>query len=361
MLEAELAAPIQDETPIGHSPALVRTWFDGALQAELAAYDGTLAGARQSADAYARRAKALNTRRAYVAGVRAWCAWCDKHALPCLPARAADVAAFLADERRRGLKVNTVDLRRAAIRYLHFVAGCPVPTAEAQVAEALAGIRREAADRGDLPTKKAAATLSLLERLLEPMGNDLPGLRDRALLLVGFAGAMRRAELAAIQVEHLEERRGGLQLTLPRSKGDRTGRGVTIALPRSSGLLCPVRALQCWLAAAGIAEGPVFRRVWRPPNRSTVEGARRPYAVGTEAIEPRTVARIVQTRATAAGLDGARMGGHSLKRGALTTGMERGVHPTKLKQLGRHKSYAVLDGYLELGEPFENHALNGIL
>src|SRR5690349_18134098 len=92
-----------------------------------------------------------NTRRAYRAGVAAWCAWCDRHALPCLPARSADVVAFLAAERGRGLSVNTVELRRAAIRYLHFIAGCPVPTAEAPVAETLAGIRRSAADMGALP------------------------------------------------------------------------------------------------------------------------------------------------------------------------------------------------------------------
>jgi hypothetical protein len=73
------------------------------------------------------------------------------------------------------------------------------------------------------------------------------------------------------------------------------------------------------------------------------------------------VARIVKTRAAAAGFDRDAIGGHSLKRGALTTGMDRGVHPTRLKQLGRHKSYAVLDDYLELGDPFDSHPLSGVL
>lgn len=77
--------------------------------------------------------------------------------------------------------------------------------------------------------------------------------------------------------------------------------------------------------------------------------------VGATAIDAGTVARIVQARATAAGFDPAVLSGHSLKRGALSTGMDRGVHPTRLKQLGRHKSYAVLDVYLELGDPFEAH------
>ena len=79
------------------------------------------------------------------------------------------------------------------------------------------------------------------------------------------------------------------------------------------------------------------------------------------AIDAGTVARIIQTRAARAGFDPALLGGHSRKRGALSTGMARGVHPTRLKQRGRHKSDAVLDVYLELGDPFESHPLNGVL
>lgn len=169
-----------------------------------------------------------------------------------------------------------------------------------------------------------------------------------------------------MQVEHLEQCEKGLMLALPRSKGDREGKGVLVPLPFGATNLCPVRALRRWMAAAEITAGPVFRRVWRrsacsreagPPQ----SGHLREFAVGAHGIEPRTVARIVQGRAAATGLDRRRMGGHSLKRGALTTGMDSNVHPTRLKQLGRHKSYDVLDGYLELGEPFDNHALRGIL
>jgi integrase len=194
------------------------------------------------------------------------------------------------------------------------------------------------------------------------------GLRDRALLLVGFAGALRRAELAAIRVAHLEIRERGLRLTLPRSKGDRTGSGVTVAIPYGATELCPVRALRRWQDAAGITEGAVFRRIWIPPTRRKPGADPRPSlrprpcpVVGHAAIDAGTVARIVKARAAAAGFDPRALGGHSLKRGALTTGMDRGVHPTRLKQLGRHKSYAVLDDYLELGDPFDSHPLNCVL
>ena len=158
----------------------MRRWFDRAVATPLPAFDGSLATARATADAFARLAKAANTRRAYRAGVAAWCAWCARHALPCLPASAADVVAFLAAERQRGLAVNTIDLRRAAIRYLHYLAGCAVPTAEAVVGETLAGIRRDAAQRGEFPAKKLAAAVGVLREILAPIGDDLRGRRDRA-------------------------------------------------------------------------------------------------------------------------------------------------------------------------------------
>ena len=363
-------APLPPEVasaPVGATPPAVRAWFDAAVLAALPEPDGSLPTARAAAHAYARRAKADNTRRAYRAGVRAWCDWCDRHALPCLPAAAADVAAFLAAERGRGRSVNTLGLRRAAIRYLHFIAGLPVPTAEAQVAEALAGMQREAAAAGALPAKKLAATAEILREILAAIPDDLPGLRDRALLLVGFAGALRRSELAAVRVEHLEARQRGLRLTLPQTKGERAGKAVAVAIPYGTTALCPVRALRRWQAAAGIDEGALFRRIWQPPTRAKQGSAGRlpstrpAFVVGTEALDPRTVARIVQQRAMAAGHGRHDLGGHSLKRGAMTTGMDRGVHPTKLKRLGRHKSYNVLDEYLEAGDPFDGHPLDGVL
>ncbi len=113
---------------------------------------------------------------------------------------------------------------------------------------------------------------------------------------------------------------------------------------------------------ARISDGPVFRCIWLPPARTPGDAAPLPApVVRTAAIDPGTVARILKRCVAAAGFDPAALGGHSLKRGALTTGIHRRVHPTLLKRLGRHKSYAVLDEYLELGDPFENHPLAGLL
>jgi integrase len=350
--------------PVGGDAKTVRGWFDAAIAAVEPMMDGSLAAERDAAQMFQRMAKAENTRIAYRAAVRAWCAWCDHRGLPPLPASGADVATFLAAERRRGLAPNTIDLRRAAIRYLHRAAGCPVPTDDVCVAETVAGIRRDAARKGELPAKKAAATASIIRQILLPIADDPRGLRDKALILVGFAGALRRSELAAIRVEHLEQSERGLRLTLPQTKGSQAS-AVTIPLPYGQTELCPVRALARWRAAAGITAGPVFRRIWLPKQSKEGEPpageAPAPPRIGIDAISPWAIASMVQTRATAAGFDGPHFGGHSLKRGALTTGMERGVHPADLKRLGRHKSFDVLGDYLEFGDLFERHPLQGVL
>ena len=123
-----------------------------------------------------------------------------------------------------------------------------------------------------------------------------------------------------------------------------------------------MRALKRWREAAGITQGPLFRRIWTTPRpESTPPGWTETYIIGDRAIDPRTVARIVQVRGAAAGFDAQVLGGHSLKRGAMNTAKDRRVHPTRLKQLGRHKSYATLAAYIEEGDLFEDNALNGVL
>jgi site-specific recombinase XerC len=369
--------------PIGADAESVRAWFDDAVETAEPEMDGTLRAEREAALAYQRMAKAKNTREAYRSAVRAWCDWCARRDLPPLPACGPDVATFLAAERRRGMTPNTIDLRRAAIRYLHRAAGCAVPTDDACVSETVAGIRRDAAAKGQSPEKKVAATAAIIAQLLAPIQDDLRGKRDRALILVGFAGALRRSELASIRVERLEKTDRGLRLTIPQTKGSQTD-SVVVPLPYGQTELCPVRALTAWLAAANITDGPVFRRIWLPARGQRRSRGKQPFGgevpadgehagqsaqnaapplpqIGEAALTPRSIADIIQARAVAAGFGRRDLAGHSLKRGALTTGMERGIHPAKLKRLGRHKSFDVLGEYLEFGDLFDGHPLTGVL
>jgi hypothetical protein len=150
--------------PIGADSKSISRWFDGVVEIAAPLLDGSLAAEREAAEAYARMAKADNTRRAYRSAVGAWCAWCSKRDLPPLPGSGADVAAFLASERGRGLTPEALKLRRAAIRYLHRAAGCAVPTDDVAVSETLSGIRRQAAKQGETQRKKVAATAGILIR-----------------------------------------------------------------------------------------------------------------------------------------------------------------------------------------------------
>lgn len=150
-----------DSPPVGVTASSVQAWFDAAIDDAIPTADGTLATAQHIADVVARRAKADNTRRAYRAGVRAWCAWCDQHGLTPLPARPADIAAFLAAQRypappEKPLAANTLKLRLAAIGYLHYIAGCPSPTTTARVTETLAGLDKLAKQAGQSPKPKLA-------------------------------------------------------------------------------------------------------------------------------------------------------------------------------------------------------------
>jgi len=223
------------------------------------------------------------------------------------------------------------------------------------------------------PTELATGTIR--RRLLAPILTDLRGLRDRATLLVGFAGALRRSELAAIRVEHLEKTDRGICLTLQHSKGAQDS-AVTVPLPYGDTELCPVHALPVHALEAGCRPPPSPRRGPGLPadlagaapeeGRASRSPASRasgpsPAQIGTAAITPQTVAQVVQTRAVMARFELRELGGHSLSRGALTTAMDRGVHPAKLKQLGRHKSFDVLGDYLEFGDLFEGHPLSGVL
>ena len=323
----------------------------------------SFAEAEAAAAEYRRAARAENTRRAYRAAVAAFTDWCAAHAQTALPASPETVAAFLAAEAGRGLAVNTLRLRHAGLRYLHLLAGYPPPTASPLVSATFAGIRR--AHRRPL-RKKAALVLDPLRASVQAIPATLPGLRDRALLLVGFAAALRPSELAALTIEHLSRHADGIALLLPWRKNDQEARGTTVWLPAGQTDLCPVTALETWLAAAEIVEGPLFRRLWRLPPPRVRRGVRRKpvadrYRIGSNPIDTDSIALVVKKWTGLAGLDSAGFAGHSLRRGAISSGVAQGVHIARLKQFSGHASLKSLEEYVELDELRLHHPLKDVL
>ena len=178
--------------------------------------------------------------------------------------------------------------------------------------------------------------------------HGLKGIRDRALLLLGFAGAFRRSELVALDVADLEETEDGFKIIIRRSKTDQEGYGATIAIVRG-GATCPVKAVKAWLQGAGISDGPLFRPV--------AKGGR----VGARRLTGKSVCDLVKTYAKRLGLKAADFGAHSLRAGFLTSAARRGASVFKMRDVSRHKSMDVLQAYVRDADLFRDHAGAGLL
>ncbi len=158
--------------------------------------------------------------------------------------------------------------------------------------------------------------------------------RDRALLLVGFAGAFRRSELVAIRCEEITYHANGPEILIPRSKTDQAGAGRTVSIPHAKGSRCPVKALRQWLELAGITSGWVFRAMSRHNK------------VRSAALSAQSVALIVKAAAKRVGGDPAIVSGRSLRAGYITTAAEAGLQPYQIKEQTGHRSHAMLARYI---------------
>lgn len=287
------------------------------------------------------------TRRAYECGWKDFSRWCDAAGVESLPATAITVARYIAALAKAGRSVSTIQQRCSAIRYAHEVNDLEAATAAKGVRETLAGIRREL---GVAPRRKAPATPDRLRAIASHVPRDtLQGIRDRALLLFGFASACRRSELAALDLDDLEETEDGLLVTVRRSKTDQEGAGHERGVPFGrSAETCPVEALSAWISAAGLTCGPVFRRIDRHGN------------VGAS-LTPRAIGDVVKLYAARAGFEPADYAGHSLRAGFITDCGARGVSHDRIMDHTGHRSYAMIRTYTRRADVFADHPLEGVL
>jgi integrase len=299
----------------------------------------------EAAASFANEQHARATRKAYRTDFRIFEAWCASRGLAAIPALPGTVATFLAAQAGDGAKPSTLSRRLAAIRYVHASANQPSPTAHEAVKATLAGIRRA---QGVAPDRKAPITAERLLQMVALVPNTLRGARDRAVLLLGFAGALRRSELAALDVRDIEFVAEGMRVTIRRSKTDQEGAGHTIAIVRGA-CACPVDAVRQWLECAKITAGPVFRRI--------TKGGR----LMEFALTPHSVGMIVKIWAGRAGFNVREFGAHSLRAGFLTSAAMRGASIFKMMDVSRHKSVDTLRGYVRDADAFKNHAGTGLL
>jgi site-specific recombinase XerD len=291
---------------------------------------------------YLAASKAPATVRAYRSDLRAFSAWCDAQGRPSLPAAPETVADYIAALADDGAKAATITRRLSAISQAHKMAGHPSPTQDQLVRMTAAGIRRT---RGTAPRQARGMLEDDIVAMVGALPGDLRGLRDRALLLVGFVGGMRRSELVGLDVEDVIEEREGLRVTIRRSKTDQEGVGREIGLVRGRHPMTDVvAAVTDWRAVAGIDAGPLFREVDR--------GGR----VGRERLSDRAVSRIVKAAAARIGIDPESVSGHSLRSGLATSAGAAGAPERMIMRTTGHRSEAMVRRYIQAGNIFTESA-----
>ena len=288
-----------------------------------------------AAQALAKKAAAPATLRAYKADWTHFAQWCATHGFVPVPAVPATVGAYLAS--LAGTHAPTTIRRRlSALGKMHRFNDLAWNPAHRDIRGPLQGALRTQAR----PVQKAAAlTLPMLRQLLATCDTSARGRRDRALLLFGFVGALRRSELVALQVEDVAVVTGGLRLRIRRGKTDQVGQGAEIGLPRGRHVeTCPVRAFEAWQVVAKRKARPLFRKI------STGDG------IGDTALHPDAVRRILAHRVQMAGLtvEGfARLSAHALRVGFITEAYDKGARDEDIMRHTRHRDLRTMRGYVQ--------------
>lgn len=290
---------------------------------------------------YIRASKAENTLRGYSADWRDFYGWSEAHGLSPLPAAPETVAAYIA-ECAEHLKPGSIQRRLNAIAEAHKAAGLASPASAAIVRNTLKGIKQTI---GTAPVQKAAVLTADIRAMVDATDSGLIGARDRALILLGFAGAFRRSELVNLNLADLDFSRDGLTVILRRSKTDQDGAGRKIGiLYGANPETCPVRTMQAWIEQATIAEGPVFRSINRHGH------------LGPGRLSGIDVARIIKKLADRAGLDAAKYAGHSLRAGHATSAAIGGASELSIMAQTGHRSVQGVRRYIRNGNLFRENS-----
>jgi integrase len=238
-----------------------------------------------------------------------------------------------------------ISRRLISINTAHQAAGLedsPASSRHLIVSDTLKGIRRAI---GTAQQGKAPLLTADIRRIVDSCPETLSGLRDRALVLIGFAGAFRRSELAAINHADLSLTQEGLVIHIRRSKTDQEGSGRKVGIPFGSDeATCPVRTLRRWLAESGIRDGRIFR------------GVDRLGKVARRGLNKDCVCWILKQAARRAGMDAGPLGGHSLRSGHVTQAVINGVGELDIMRQTGHKSVSTFAKYVRIGKLFTRNS-----
>jgi site-specific recombinase XerD len=294
--------------------------------------------------------KASNTIRAYKSDFRDFSLFCVKNSFKSLPTEPKIVSLYLTQLSIKDAKMSTLKRRLVSIGVIHKLKGYYLDTKHPIIIENLMGISRK---KGNYQKGKKPILINELKAIIDVIDKEtteeIKKARDKALILIGFGGGFRRAELVYINYDDLEFVSEGLKIIIRRSKTDQYGEGMTKGLPYfSNQTYCPVLNLKKWLEISNIKSGAIFRRFNKGFNLSN------------KRLTDQTVALLIKSYLNIAGIENKNYSGHSLRSGFATVSAESGADERSIMAMTGHKTTQMVRRYIKEANLFKNNALNKI-
>jgi len=283
-----------------------------------------------------KRSKAQNTLRAYQADYKDFKLFCIKNGLVALPTEPKILSIYLT-HLSSFCKFSTLKRRLASIKVIHKIKGHYLDTKHPIITENLLGIKRIHGVKQKSKKPLLINDLKIIINQINEEKNEIKKLKNKSLILIGFAGGFRRSELVSIEYDDVDFVPEGVKIFIKRSKTDQTGEGMTKAIPYfENSSYCPVISLKQWIEIASIKSGKIFN------------------------ISDKSVALIIKKYALLAGLDYTKYAGHSLRSGFATSTAEMGADERSIMSMTGHKTTQMVRRYIQEANLFKNNALNKI-
>ncbi len=297
-----------------------------------------------------RSSKADNTIRAYKSDFKDFGLFCVQNGFKNLPSDPKIVSLYLTHLSAKEVKLSTIKRRLVSIGVIHRIKGHYLDTKHPVIVENILGIKRR---KGTVQKGKKPILINDLKKILDIIDQqnfeDIKKLRDKSIILIGFAGGFRRNEIVSLDYEDLEFVYEGVKITVKRSKTDQYGEGSLKALPYfENNIYCPVTTLKRWLNLSKITRGPIFRRFSKGSRLTKYR------------LTDQTVALIIKDYINKAGIDAKNYSGHSLRSGFATSAAESGAEERSIMTMTGHKSTEMVRRYIKEANLFKNNALSKI-
>ena len=294
--------------------------------------------------------KALNTVRAYKSDFKDFGLFCLKNDFKNLPTDPKIVSLYLTYLSSKNIKISTIKRRLVSIGVIHKMKGYYLDTKHPAIIENLMGIKRR---KGVNQKGKKPILINELKQIIEVINKEnapeMKKMRNKTLLLIGFAGGFRRNELISLDLEDIEFVFEGVKIRLNKSKTDQFGEGFVKGIPHfQNSLYCPVTSLKRWINFSKIKKGPIFTRFSKGSKITNVR------------LTDQSVALIIKEYLLKAGIDNKNYSGHSLRSGFATSAAEAGAEERSIMAITGHKSTKMVRRYIKEANLFNNNALNKI-